>query len=94
MLGWAAIYRKLGALSVAMLWLGPTLWHAKHQRTARRPPALESCADACNASSAQATTTAIDLRVCFTIRYQVQPVDRRSSLEGRENEGLMEVQHQ
>ena len=47
--------RKLGALSVAVLWLGPTMWHAKHQRMVRLPPAVECCAAAGNAISAKAT---------------------------------------
>jgi hypothetical protein len=68
--GRAAIVWKLGALSVAVLWFGSTTWHAMHQRTARLPPSERSCAAAGNASSARANTTAIDLRICFTIRWR------------------------
>ena len=66
MLGRAAIARKLGALSVAVLWLDSTTWHAMHQRTASLPPTERSCAVAGNASSAEANTIASVLRICFT----------------------------
>ena len=68
--GRTTISLKLGALSVAVLWLGSTTWHAMHQRTARRPPAEGSCAAAGSANDAKATTIGIDIRICFTIRYQ------------------------
>ena len=60
--------RALGALSVAVLWLGSTTWHAMHQRTASLPPTEDSCATAGNASSANANAIGIVLRICFALR--------------------------
>src|SRR6188508_143781 len=66
--GRAAMSRKLGALSVAVLWLGSTTWHAMHQRTASLPPTEGSCAAAGNASSAKANDIVRVLRICFSLR--------------------------